>query len=75
MKRKRIKSREELEAQVRLSLPDVLQWFGWPRRTWNKKWALVFPAPKWDLLGHDYWATADVLAWEAARSLPARKSA
>lgn len=68
MKRKRIKSREELEAQVRLSLPDVLQWFGWPRRTWDKKWKVIFPAPTLLLEGHDYWATADVLAWEAART-------
>lgn len=72
MKRKRIKSREELEAQVRLSLPDVLQWFGWPRRTWDKKWKVIFPKPTLHLEGHDYWATADVLTWEAAR---ARKAA
>jgi hypothetical protein len=64
-KGKQPKSREQLEAQVRLSLPDVLQWFGWPRRTWDKTWKGLFPGPRLVLEGHKYWATSQILDWEA----------
>jgi hypothetical protein len=73
--RKRTKSREELESQARLSLPDVLQWFGWPRRTWNKKWKATFPDPRLELEGHTFWATSQVLEWESEHQFVARKRA
>ncbi len=72
--RKAPKTREQLEAQVRLSLPDVLQWFGWPRRTWDKTWKARFPAPLMLLDDRKYWATSQVLEWEA-QFAPKQKAA
>ncbi len=71
--RKKLKSREQLQSQVRLSLPDVLQWFGWPRRTWDKKWKPVFPPAQLLLEGHKYWATSQVLEWEREHSNTSRR--
>lgn len=69
------KLREELEAQARLSLPDLLQWFGWPRRTWDKTWKLKFPSPRFEFNGHKFWATTQVLEWESIHQfVPSRKA-
>lgn len=67
---KRPKSWEELNAQGRFSLPDLLQWYGFKRRTWDRKWKRIFPRPALRLGDKNLWTREQLAEFEAQHQAP-----
>lgn len=69
---KRSKTWEELNAQGRFSLPDLLLWYGFKRRTWDRKWKRLFPRPALRIGERNLWTRDQLTEFEAVHQVLVR---